>query len=361
MYKVVERRRMNKELAELIQKNGPTLLIRDYLRRGADPNHSEHTTPLILASDRPDVIRLLLDNGARVNTVDQNGLTALKSAASKNNVKSMDLLVRAGARVNITSPEKSALYHAIEGNGLDAVKYLLRHGADPYRLYNMISPLHASVFTQNADIVKEMIAATKPRIASHGVGPLNTAIRNGYDNIATLLIRAGVNLNSTSDPEMPLVMASIFGRTQIVRLLLRGGANVNQVDAVYREPPIAHALDHEHFDVACVLIREGGAKIPAVYMERFITHIPREITVAENVLKTMFSAVSDINTSRNKLLKIAIMNNEPAMVKVLMDLGATYNPRDQNIKSWIRDNPNAYRNISNILRKRATGTKRKRT
>jgi ankyrin repeat protein len=93
---------------------GDLTLVRLLLNRGADPQIAtlDNTTPLMVASgvgwaegftfeysedETLDLVKLLLDRGARVNDANEDGITALHGAAYKGANKIVQLLVDRGA------------------------------------------------------------------------------------------------------------------------------------------------------------------------------------------------------------------------------------------------------------------------
>jgi uncharacterized protein len=123
-------------------------IIRLLLQRGADINsrNNDGETPLMyanLALMPPNdvtskqaqyeltMLQILLLAGADVNAKDKGGVTALMFAASKGCTDIMDILLRHGAKINDSCfYGGSALSLAAREEHLDAVRFLLNHGAD---------------------------------------------------------------------------------------------------------------------------------------------------------------------------------------------------------------------------------------
>lgn len=92
-------------------------------------------TPLMYAALRGnvDIAALLLDQKVDVNAVDRSKFTALMHARD---VKTVELLIRRGAKVNMLSAKKvGALVMAAKDERWSIVKMLIRAGADPNESY----------------------------------------------------------------------------------------------------------------------------------------------------------------------------------------------------------------------------------
>jgi len=108
------------------------------LRAGADPNIPDTlgTTPLIRASVHGfhDIVKLLIEKGAAINTQDNFGNTALQAAARNKDCepKTFLLLIKHGANLDICNKEgNTALHYAALLNREDIVKILMSNGANP--------------------------------------------------------------------------------------------------------------------------------------------------------------------------------------------------------------------------------------
>lgn len=80
----------------------------------------------------PDTLDALIKDGADVNTVESDGLSALHYAALRNCVQSVSMLIKAGADINICTPERRStpLHYAAEYGCADAARLLLEAGCD---------------------------------------------------------------------------------------------------------------------------------------------------------------------------------------------------------------------------------------
>ena len=119
------------------EKNDVSIRItRALLQNGSDPNiaNNNSVVALNMCSRIGDIemIEMLLDNNARLDTQDQFGITALMSAAAENHIETCRLLIKYGADVNVFSitQNSTALTAAIENNNIDIVKLLVEAGAE---------------------------------------------------------------------------------------------------------------------------------------------------------------------------------------------------------------------------------------
>jgi ankyrin repeat protein len=122
----------------LAVRAGSVELIRALVDRGADVNSpaSGWGPPLIraAANRRLDVAELLLASGANPDARDCTGGTPLWYAAVNGDVELIEVLVAAGARIDAESVcGLTPLRGAIDRDGDDAVRTLLRLGTDPGR------------------------------------------------------------------------------------------------------------------------------------------------------------------------------------------------------------------------------------
>jgi WD40 repeat protein/ankyrin repeat protein len=177
---------------------------------GADPNlrDGEGRTPLVLLpifqADSP-VLTLLLEKGADVNAMDNQGNSALSYAARQGRIEVVRFLLDHGAKASepVGTGGKSLMNAAYDGH-TEIVRLLLDRGADPN--------------TTNASYYK-----------TEGSTALMAAVQGGHIDIVTLLLDRGAQVNATAiyGHWTALTLACIRGDAELVKLLLARGANVN--------------------------------------------------------------------------------------------------------------------------------------
>jgi len=103
-------------------------IVRFFLAQGA----KVEAELLIAASIFPDAIPVLVNAGADINfRQPKTGRTALMSAAFANQTESLELLLKAGAKIDASDNEGTTpLILASKGGKYEAVEWLLDHGAD---------------------------------------------------------------------------------------------------------------------------------------------------------------------------------------------------------------------------------------
>lgn len=159
-----------------------------------------------------EMMRLLLDNGARVNMSDNTNRTALHWATSCRHFNVMELLLQRGAAVDATkSTQRDTPLHIASRNGELAQVELLSSFAK-----DRLSPSNYSALINEAGIVQ-------------GTTPLLLACSGGYADVARYLIQAGAKVDAVKSTEgtRVLCIASGNGHLPIVNLLLEGGADPN--------------------------------------------------------------------------------------------------------------------------------------
>lgn len=231
-------------------------------------------TPLMMAAEQGHaaVIAALLAAGADVKAANATGTTPLMLAALSGDAKSVTMLVENGAEVDAKekSMQQTALMFAAGTNRVDAIAALLKAGADVKLTTKVNNVGNLSGAEQ------EFLAAASGSGGQPGGNP-NQA--NGPASAAAPPPqggggggrrgggggKAGVDrsyfyneLVGYQGGVTPLLFAARGGFLDAAKLLVGGGADVNQVSAGDKTSPLLIATINGHFDLAKWLIERGA-------------------------------------------------------------------------------------------------------
>ena len=197
---------------------------------------------LVLAIDRDaefvEVIRLLLDKGARVNEGSVYR-KPLMLATRRGHVETIKLLLAKGADVNaILNADITALSIAVQGNNAAVVRLLVASGANTSAENLLYLAAGAPWVTdedenphpeRTSEILQLLL--DKGANAKSPAGDRALLVANSLEKVKLLLAR-GANPNATGrDGLTPLIAAADRGDSQIVEALLSAGADVNAQDS----------------------------------------------------------------------------------------------------------------------------------
>ena len=219
--------------------NSDKEMVRLLLERGADANAHPPAgcSALCVAVHDPDKVRLLLDKGALVDDL------ALMTAATVPGARpTLEMLLRAGGKVEANLGGGTVLTAAAQSGDLDSVRFLLDRGASPKAHGgNGLTPLIFAVLCGNADMVRLLIdkgddvnARQEIFGRTHQVTtPVITAVLQGYKDCLRLLLDRGADVNVQGGRFLrtALLQAATAGDEEMVRLLLARGADVRAKDS----------------------------------------------------------------------------------------------------------------------------------
>ena len=120
--------------------------------------------------------------------------TGLMIGAWEGNIPMMELFVARGADINkANSVGEQALQHAAWKGRMDAVRWLVEHGARLNREGKEWAALHYAVFAGHAEVVAYLLerGADINALSTNGSTPLMMAAREGREAIAGTLLAAG--------------------------------------------------------------------------------------------------------------------------------------------------------------------------
>jgi len=210
------------------------------------------TTPLMRAAVRgheATVRKLLVTDQHTLNFVCENGKTALGFAVAAGRESVADMLIAAGADVNLTLPDDDL---------------------DEHRRMNSVPPMVAAAAKGHWSIVRKLIAANANVDATcgHGLTTLFYAAAAGELETIKELVVAGADVGEDSEAELsPLRVAMEYDNWSVVDYLRAAAKRPNAAMATLHDAKLWSAVvtgDEEHVDE---LLAASGDNVNMVYAD----------------------------------------------------------------------------------------------
>jgi ankyrin repeat protein len=203
--------------------HGPVELVTWLLEEGADPNDGVSLPNAVHNEHNLQVVKLLLDKGADVNTKTSDDWTALTLAALDNQINVANLLLDKGARINEkVRPDWTALMWSIYGSHVEMTRLLLERGADvnAKTREGRTALMEAAAADHQIKSMRELYGTE----VTDGWGPAYPRRKNDL-KIVKLLLQHGADVTAKDDTGWTaLKRAKKSGATDIVELLRAQGA-----------------------------------------------------------------------------------------------------------------------------------------
>ncbi|XP_065505396.1 protein phosphatase 1 regulatory subunit 12B isoform X4 [Caloenas nicobarica] len=206
------------------------------------------------SSGDTEEVKRLLGRGARINTTNVDGLTALHQACIDENLDMVKFLVENGANVNQQDNEGWTPLHAVASCGyLNIAEYLISHGANVAAV-NSEGEVPSDIAEEAA--MKDLLLE---QVKKQGVD-LDLA-RKEEEQQMLQDARQWLNSGRIEDIKQPrtgataLHVAAAKGYSEVMRLLIQAGFNLNVQDNDGWTP--LHAAAHWGVKEACSILAEA--------------------------------------------------------------------------------------------------------
>ncbi|XP_029381183.1 ankyrin repeat and SOCS box protein 10 isoform X1 [Echeneis naucrates] len=283
----------------------------------------ELTTPLHITASRGfvDCLQLLLQRGANVDLA-PGGITALHESCENCQSECTKLLLIHGANANAVSEDGIMPLHICTSpESLECAKYLLQYGAaiNGRTQDENDTPLHVAGrngLPDHTELYLRYGAAVNKK-NDEGLTPLNAACSRPqevqdlqrYFKVCQMLIGAGADVHAADqDKHTPLHMACKNANPDIVDLLLKNGACVNNMDYGGEAPMhnilkvVCYKISHHPERIVRALLNHGSIRVWPGALPKVLKHCcasPRTIEVLLNTyshLKVTDTWVESVST-----------------------------------------------------------------
>ena len=318
--------------------------VRELINSGADVNFSpgKKDTPLLaaIAAKNPDIVKMLLDNEAKVDfPPDIFSGSPLQRAAKTGNMQITRMLLDAGADVNSQSQRTdltgTALYEASRLGGIDIIEMLLEKGADCSIIGGVYgTPLQRAACAERVPLEKVKL------LLKHGANPnvragyyetaLQAAASEGNAGVVKALLEAGADPNIEGGNLWTALQAAVIPSNrshEILDILLERKVDVNAVGGDYGTAIQAAASGGDESLVE-KLLRAGA--LPNVRGGRHGTALQAAAWTGNlKLVQLLLEAGADPDIGgglHDKTpLEAAVVSGDEAMVKLLLSNGADPN------------------------------------
>jgi ankyrin repeat protein len=298
-------------------------------------------------------VKRLLAAGADRGWRDAENLDALGWAILRRDPAMAATLLEAGLSPDRTSKQDLPLLAlAIEMGSTDIVKLMLAHKADvnvqwgPTLIPTPSTPLDLAARRGDIETARILIAAGAKIEAEDGreEGPLTWAARGGNTDLIRLLLKLGADPNrrpteAGTTKGTPL-RGAITGRSvAAVKAMLAGGADPNLAFNSIQERPLHTATGvWANYEIAKTLIDAGAAADVPNRLERTPLHNVLELWELKpeqtQIVKLLLSKGADVNRPTNHgdtplMLAARKCPPTPAFIKLFVDAGADRKARDR--------------------------------
>ncbi len=216
-----------------------------------------------------ETVERLIDEGADINSVNEEGQTLLHMAVICSRNDMVELLIRKGADIDINAKDSYSRWtplHAACANSLyksEIALTLIRNGADiNARAKDEITPLHEAARGGNVDVVELLIARGAEINAKNKAGstPLHWAILIGKAHkkeIADVLLNAGADpLIEDGAGETSIEIALMEDDSSLAELLVKA-IDLNKLN-YSGDTPLHYAVRRHNLKMIEILVAHGA-------------------------------------------------------------------------------------------------------
>jgi ankyrin repeat protein len=339
---LVRREKQEHDVVESTSANDATR-VRQFLDAGASAeSRAPDGHPLLqIAAIRGEssLVKLLLDHRANANSHGPSGATALMLASARGDAEIVRLLISAGARLDDRDDEgRPALIYALTTRQPGIVSFLIEGGADVNASdKDGINALAVTCLTGEWGEVRQLLSAGgKETLSSCS---LQAASALGTPAEIETLIKSGVDVNAQQKGTQvtALHIAASAGRTEVVAILLRAGADPDIPDAE-GSTPLIRAVEAGKPDVVRALL-QSKVNLNKIKGPRNFggggTALHSAINGSQDEIADILIAagvdIDAVDARGETALMLAARRNDTSLVEKLIERDANVNLQDESL------------------------------
>ncbi|CAL4058633.1 unnamed protein product, partial [Meganyctiphanes norvegica] len=265
------------------------MLIKAGIR--VDTPDAEHMTALHLAAQRglAEVSTLLLESGARVNNKMNDKSSPLHIAASRGYTDIVEMLLDRGAKIDsLDSSDRTPLILAVSRSHHKVVQLLIQRGAKVnIEEIHGYTPLCEAVWHKDIKLVQMLLGGGSKVTQSHYL--LHHAVLHRQYQLGEMLLGARCIVNLRDDNgDTPLIVAARTCQPNMIRLLLKHGANANYPNGLTGTTPLHEAVEGTRdaqfadFETVFYLLHAHGARLDVETVMTGDTPLYRALLLEKN-------------------------------------------------------------------------------
>ena len=300
-------------------------------------------------NQRTETVKILLLQGAIVDSQDESGKTPLHVSAETGNIEAIKYIVEHQETVqsenelqHVVNPERTIkrrnflnvpdidgntpLHLGVAAGNTNIVSYLVSAGSES-NICNVQgnNPLTLAARCGKNDIV-ELLMNSGVESNEAQIGALRAAIVAGHVDTMTLLLRLGVPVN-IGDKEMPIHVASRLGRKEMFILLLQYGASLTSLTDT-GDTALHLASEAGHLNLVKYLVELDRGRMYSLNLENE-TPLHLAVRNGKDYLVTYYTEsgcnINDASANGATCLHIACENGHYTTVECLLKHGAEVN------------------------------------